>query len=482
MNKRLGCLSGSGFLAIAAALLVVISLVFINGGAMFSPGSLNAQTGQTPLGNVLAHADLAEQCSACHTAPWSRETMANRCLVCHTEEAAQLQDPQSLHSKMLPPGDPPTCRGCHTEHQGATAPLTVIDSERFPHEAVGYALQGHQTMSDGRPFTCDDCHQQDPTRFELSTCDDCHRNLDPSFIQTHVETFGRTCLACHDGLDTYGPVFDHNLVAFPLQGKHAPLTCSDCHQGAQTIADLQAAPPECFACHQQDDAHNGEFGQDCTRCHTPDTWEGATFDHSLTMFSLTGAHTETECTACHIDNVFKGTPQGCFACHQQDDAHNGEFGQDCTRCHTPDTWEGATFDHSLTMFSLTGAHTETECTACHIDNVFKGTPPECFACHTDPKMHAGLFGPECINCHTTNAWTPAQYNLPHTFPMDHREREIKPCQTCHPTDLQTYTCYGCHEHKPAEIQHKHLEEGIPQFQDCVQCHPTGYEDEAEKGE
>jgi hypothetical protein len=48
--------------------------------------------------------------------------------------------------------------------------------------------------------------------------------------------------------------------------------------------------------------------------------------------------------------------------------------------------------------------------------------------------------------------------------------------------LRTYGCYGCHEHEPAEIEHKHLEEGIADFGNCVNCHPTGREDEAEERE
>jgi len=30
-----------------------------------------------------------------------------------------------------------------------------------------------------------------------------------------------------------------------------------------------------------------------------------------------------------------------------------------------------------------------------------------------------------------------------------------------------YTCYGCHEHQPAQIITEHREEGIPSIENCV---------------
>lgn len=32
------------------------------------------------------------------------------------------------------------------------------------------------------------------------------------------------------------------------------------------------------------------------------------------------------------------------------------------------------------------------------------------------------------------------------------------------------TCYGCHEHTPANVRGKHIEEGIQNFENCVECH------------
>lgn len=383
---------------------------------MFNPGPLNAQAGPEPVGGVETHAALGGRCSACHAPPWGSERMTDRCLVCHTQVAEEMQTPLSLHGAMMTTTAQP-CQACHTEHNGPLARLTVVDMKKFPHaQATGFSLQAHQTTSDGVLFTCAHCHQNKVSRFNRQTCQTCHQQLDVTFMQAHTETFGPECLACHDGVDAYGAAFNHNQTAFPLTGAHALNNCAACHRGMFTPAHLQATATNCYACHRDVDAHQGRFGQNCEVCHTPTSWEAVTFDHVQTAFPLNGAHTRVACEACHINNTFAGTPQTCNACH------------------------------------------------------------------TEPASHLGLFGTDCAGCHTAAAWTPAQFTGPHTFPINHGEGGNNTCQTCHPAGLQTYSCYECHEHRPAKIEEEHREEGIRDFQNCVQCHPTGREKEGEREE
>ncbi|MDH3713273.1 MAG: hypothetical protein OET44_05415 [Gammaproteobacteria bacterium] len=47
-------------------------------------------------------------------------------------------------------------------------------------------------------------------------------------------------------------------------------------------------------------------------------------------------------------------------------------------------------------------------------------------------------------------------------------------------DYSSYTCYGCHEHSRSEIREKHAEEGIYDCDNCVECHRSGDEEEAER--
>jgi hypothetical protein len=403
--------------------------------------------------------------------------MAQRCLDCHSDIAADLADATTLHGALQSQGADMDCRQCHSEHRGPAASLTFVDMDTFPHDAVGFSLAGHSLRADGSRFDCQDCHTESLARFDALTCDACHRVDDPVFMRAHAADFGADCLACHDGIDSYGrDTFDHSQV-FALTGRHVEATCAGCHVNARTAADLQATPTDCVACHVEDDAHDGQLGQDCAACHNTIDWREATFDHSLTAFPLTGRHEAVECSQCHVDRVFAGTPTDCVACHAEDDAHDGQFGQDCAACHVTSDWRNVTFDHSLTAFPLTGLHTAVECTACHVNQVFRGTPTNCDACHVEPVFHAGAFAVTCADCHSTSAWQPARFDRAHTFPMDHGESGVSSCVTCHTTRVQEYTCYSCHD--PAETTEEHLDEGISDFQDCVSCHPTGQEDEAE---
>ena len=47
--------------------------------------------------------------------------------------------------------------------------------------------------------------------------------------------------------------------------------------------------------------------------------------------------------------------------------------------------------------------------------------------------------------------------------------------------LQRYTCYGCHEHTPGNIRREHIEEGIRDFNNCVECHRNANEHDIRGG-
>jgi hypothetical protein len=521
--RRLGGYSTFGIIVAILTLIIIIGVGYARDGVLYSPGALNAQQGDL-LGGVRSHAEIT-QCSACHAAYWSNQKMADLCLVCHTDLE---QDPKNFHKTLLTESQLRECYTCHTDHNGIDAPLTRANLTNFPHNQFGFSLNTHQKMADGSLFACTDCHDPKLSKMNLVVCEICHLQINATFMQPHIDTFGQKCLDCHDGLDTYGKKFNHNKVSFSLQGKHALVNCTGCHPNAHTIADLKSTgqkcadchtkddphgsrfgmncaqchtpvdwkqatfdhklanfqllgkhaqvacikchinnvylgtPMDCYSCHSKDDTHQGHYGQSCDTCHTSDGWLPANFDHSLSSFPLTGKHTLVICTDCHINNVYIGTPTDCYSCHAKNDAHQGQYGKSCDACHTTDGWTPATFDHSLSIFPLTGAHIGLDCTRCHQNGVFKGTPTQCVACHADPTYHAGLFGTACATCHTTSAWVPAQFHGAHTFPFNHGGAGS--CQSCHPSTLRTYTCYGCHGG---------VHGGGRRFTNCISCHPTG---------
>jgi hypothetical protein len=351
------------------------------------------------------------------------------CAACHTSP----WDPASMAER---------CLDCHTAIAADLADSTTLHG----------ALQAQRADMD-----CRQCHTE-------------HRGPAANLTFVAMDTFP------HDAVG-------YSLAAHALRADGSPFDCQDCHTESLARFDVLT----CDDCHRQDDPafmqmHVADFGTDCLACHDGlDSYARDTFDHSRLAFPLTGRHVEVSCGGCHAGARaaadLQATPTDCAACHLEDDAHDGQFGLDCAACHVTTDWRDATFDHSLTAFPLTGRHETVECAQCHTDRVFAGTPTDCVACHDDPAFHAGAFGVACTDCHTTAAWQPARFDLAHTFPFDHGDEGVNTCRTCHVVQVQSYTCYECHE--PAEIAEEHLDEEITDFEDCVGCHPTGREDEAE---
>jgi hypothetical protein len=447
-GNKLGCFTFSGVLTALITGLVIAGAAFARGGLMYSPGPLNAQAGEM-LGGVTSHAETGGRCETCHSAPWDWLTMADLCVDCHGEIALQMQEMISLHGALYQQDPHLECRDCHLEHRGADAPLTVMRAGEFPHELLGFSLDGHRLTVRREPFTCADCHQDDISTFAPDSCEACHRQIDPVFARAHQLSFGVTCLDCHDGVDRFGDRFDHNSLAFKLTGQHQEVTCAQCHLDARTLVDFQDAPQDCYACHRADDPHEARFGADCAVCHATNSWEDATFDHNLSVFKLEGEHAEVSCEVCHQNGVFRGTPTDCYSCHQQDDEHEGRFGVACGACHTPFDWEDAAFDHDLSSFPLTGAHIEVACEACHTSGQFTGLSTQCVNCHADPDFHLSAFSTGCADCHSTTAWLPASFNLSHPEPRVDEEgtginHGYTTCRTCHPSTVREYTCLACH--------------------------------------
>ncbi len=468
MNNRLGCLTGAGIFAMLITALAIAGVAFAQGNMMFSAGPLNSQSKGHLVGNVASHADISAQCEYCHTAPWDSITMADRCMACHTDIAAQLPDVTKLHGVMLQFNKSLTCRNCHPEHRGAAASLTMMDSSLFPHNAEGFSLNGHQQNVNGEAFTCGACHSTDISKFDPAVCQTCHNQIDTAFMQTHIQAYGAICLNCHDGVDRFGRKnFDHSKFAFQLIGKHAAVDCAKCHAGAQTLQTFSSAPTDCFSCHQKDDPHAGRFGTNCGSCHTPDGWKPANFNHDLAAFKLTGLHVQVQCEKCHVNGVLNGAPTDCFSCHQKDDKHGGQFGADCATCHTTDGWDKANVDHSKFAFPLVGKHLTVACEQCHANAVFKGTPKDCYSCHKQNDPHNGQLGTDCGSCHIPDGWKPARFdhNLA-AFKLTGQHVNVA-CTQCHVNDLFKSTptdCVACHK---KDDQHN------GQFgTSCGTCHNT----------
>lgn len=337
MRDRLGCLSVSGGALAAVVVAVIVAWTLLGGPALFSPGALNAVSKSRTLGGVTSHAQLSN-CDACHPAPWSSQTMADRCLGCHTDVLAQVDGARGLHGHIVGGSVSPTCRGCHPDHRGASAALTVTDAS-FPHELTSYSLVGHRRTAKGAQVTCSDCHPHGLTAFDQATCYDCHTKLNAGFMSPHVVTFGRQCVPCHDGSGQFGSDFDHSKLPFKLTGKHVTLACGRCHTNTASAQAMHDTPSECISCHASVDKHKGSFGRLCGQCHTADGWANANFNHAIFPVDHGSREQKPTCQTCHPNDVSTYT---CFGCHRHSPAsvtqqHEGRAAAsltDCIRCHS----------------------------------------------------------------------------------------------------------------------------------------------------
>jgi hypothetical protein len=296
--------------------------------------------------------------------------------------------------------------------------------------------------------------------------------------------------------------FDHRKTGYPLEGGHARLKCSQCHN-PQSITpaarrgilmkDLKRTylglSRDCSSCHK--DEHQGQLGAACERCHVVAAWKDVTrFNHATTKYPLTGAHERTPCQKCHAAIP---APDGgkshvryvgiafaqCTPCHQ--DPHHGAFTAPCASCHNDVAWKPAhnttvAFDHSRTKFPLLAKHAGVACDKCHKTSDYKAPVVHelCGDCHKD--VHGGQFrttagGADCARCHTAESWKTSTYtgaaHAASAYPLTGKHAAVK-CDACHkPAGAATQyrvayrLCTDCHR-DPHEAQFANAP--------CEDCH------------
>jgi hypothetical protein len=132
---------------------------------------------------------------------------------------------------------------------------------------------------------------------------------------------GLACLDCHS-TEAWAPLaeepsFDHDEYGdFPLDGRHADVSCASCHQGLR-FDRISGDRDDCAGCHQ--DVHQGTITRSCSACHT--TASFTELDFGLVHpadFPLEGAHLQTSCESCHTDDLggaYAPLDRECATCH-----------------------------------------------------------------------------------------------------------------------------------------------------------------------
>jgi nitrate/TMAO reductase-like tetraheme cytochrome c subunit len=306
--------------------------------------------------------------------------------------------------------------------------------------------------------------------------------------------FDVTCLPCHTVSSWKPSTFNHNTTAYALTGAHINVRCAQCHATA-----YKGTAKECYGCHQADfrsvidpNHISNNFDQNCAICHTNTTWKPATFNHSTSAFPLTGAHLAVACIDCHRSG-YDNTSKDCYACHQDvfsaatDPDHKlANFSHVCTGCHSTTVWRPSTYNHNVTGYALTGAHTSVRCVSCHATK-YDGTSSSCSACHTadyntatNPNHKTLGFPTSCQTCHRLTTWQDVTWNHdgPY-FPIysgKHNGR-WSTCSVCHTNsgNFAVFSCFNCHEHNQTKMNDKHQNMKNYSYVSsaCYNCHPRG---------
>lgn len=248
---------------------------------------------------------VTTKCEACHK-PGVKEKLALTCVGCHKSKDKHKDE------------FGPKCESCHKESDWKTI---IFDHTRD----TKYPLKGKHEKA-----KCVACHTGKLYQQKLSLdCVSCHKKHD-----VHKDQLGKRCESCHDENTWKEAKIDHGRARFPLLGLHVKVECKKCHL-TQLYRDTSS---DCFSCHKQDDSkvHKLRLGKKCESCHNARSWKAWDFNHDTrTKFKLEGGHKKPDCYACHkkeLEGRF-AVPRSCAGCHEDEDVHQGEFGQQCERCH-----------------------------------------------------------------------------------------------------------------------------------------------------
>ncbi len=265
----------------------------------------------------LRGAHVSVSCKACHGSnPLSKPKFA-KCTDCHKDEHFGEFTVNNFIED---------CKDCHAVESFKSTIFTINEHNKGKFKLTG----AHLAVS------CQSCH------FKLSKNQWHFKNIGTSCIDCHANVHGdeltakflhdNKCQACHVTDDWNIVNFNHNLTGFKLEGKHASVSCADCHEekssNGKVTFKFKSTNSDCITCHH--DVHFGQFNSEkigntpvCENCHGFNNWKPIKFDHERTAFPLKGAHEKVKCSACHkkvdVDGnefiQYKLRDFKCASCH-----------------------------------------------------------------------------------------------------------------------------------------------------------------------
>jgi hypothetical protein len=483
----------------------------------------NANFNHATTGFILDGAHATTACAACHVnnnynlSGIAQTDCGNS--QCHLTTWQQTNNP--AHASAPTAFPLATCSTCHNDASWLTS--------TFNHSSTGFLLtNGHANLQ------CTQCHINNNYTLTIAPTDcgnsQCHlttwqQTNNPVHPSAGAAFATSLCSTCHNTVGWTTATFDHSTTGFLLTQGHANLQCTQCHINNNYA--LTIAPTACgnSQCHLTDWTNTNQpvhstsgaaFGAaNCANCHTPAGWTAASFDHSITGFTLVGTHMSpnpTPCASCHISNNYTLSSGDCMTCHTADYQRTTTIGGNvpnhvtanfpstasaCAACHPITTWAAGTFDHSSFGFPLTQGHANLQCTQCHINGNYSlqiaATDCGNSQCHltdwtnTNNPVHssagAAFAASLCSTCHTTAGWTSATFNHNSTtFPLTGLHVSVA-CTTCHvgnnyagtlPTNCGGSGCHLTDWQNTNAPPHQTVSTAFPAFAatNCANCHTT----------
>lgn len=222
-----GCASCHGESSEHASAMQPPSVVFGEGGRIFSPSDVQIQN---------------QSCLNCHesqeTVHWTasvHESADLSCASCHTIHATQTAAIEQLR-------DASVCLSCHLEQRSQLNRRT------------------HHPISEGL-MSCNDCHNPHGSdavalmsRTTVNeTCTTCHTEKRGPFLWEH-QPVSEDCTTCHN---------PHGSTQLSMLSVRQPFLCQTCHSDAFHPSSLYSAtgiPPN--------GAQQNLLGDSCTNCHS----------------------------------------------------------------------------------------------------------------------------------------------------------------------------------------------------------------------
>ncbi|NQU88623.1 MAG: hypothetical protein HQ541_23005 [Mariniphaga sp.] len=260
---------------------------------------------------ILEGRHLTLDCTKCHKGSYTNPVKHSLCSDCHDD----YHNNQFLKNNIKP-----DCSDCHSVQNFTSSNYTIEK-----HNLLDFKLNGSHLAT-----PCFQCHKkEDKWSFRNigSGCTNCHENVHQNYIQEKYFNNG-SCNNCHNETAWNLTDFDHKKTDFPLEGKHADVSCRQCHYSEKkgiSVQHFKELNQNCVTCHP--DIHYYQFVEnnktDCGKCHTNENWKPEKFNHEKARFKIDGKHIGLDCIKCHkpiVENgkrfvKYKFEDISCASCH-----------------------------------------------------------------------------------------------------------------------------------------------------------------------